>query len=81
MVPPPGKKRRVNTSPSEALKRTSNPATPTAVAAAALSKRRNDSQQANISFIPKEKYSIGLKLLLPESIYPTPSSVSNFCRR
>jgi hypothetical protein len=46
------------------------------VAAAALSKRRNDSQQSNLGFGAKEKYSVGLKLLLPDTIYGKRSAVS-----
>jgi hypothetical protein len=52
------------------------PSAPSTVAADALSKRRNDSQQANLGFHAKEKYSTGLKLLLPDAIYPNRNDVS-----
>ena len=50
--------------------------TPVAAAVAALAKRRNDAQQVNIAFDCREKFPIGTKLLLPQSIYPKASDVS-----
>jgi hypothetical protein len=46
------------------------------VAADVLSKQRNNSQQANLGFHAKEKYSTGLKLLLPNTIYPNRNDTS-----
>jgi hypothetical protein len=46
------------------------------VAVDVLSKWRNNSQQANLGFHAKEKYSTGLKLLLPNTIYPNRNEAS-----
>ena len=48
-------------------------------APATATKRRNDATQTSLSFAPQEKYKIGLKLLLSDSIYGAPEKVS--CRK
>jgi hypothetical protein len=58
----------------DARKRFKSP-TPASLAALAIARRRNDATQGSIAFSAREKYPAGCKLLLDESIYPTPSSV------
>ena len=50
--------------------------TAAAVEAAARAKKRNDAPQSNIGFQKKDQYSIGMKLLLDESIYEKQNEVS-----
>ena len=42
---------------------------------AAQAKRRSESYQSSLSFDSREKYPVGLKLLLPDTIYPSPTAV------
>ena len=51
---------------------------PSSQSGCAASKRKNDVMQTSLSFKAKEKYPIGMKVLLDESIYPTAASVSWF---
>lgn len=63
---------------NEALpkQRTRPLSTAAAVEAAARAKKRNDAPQSNIGFQKKDQYSIGMKLLLDESIYEKQNEVS-----
>jgi hypothetical protein len=78
---PAKKKRRVSVDAPDVVvaaiaKRPAKALTPVAAAVAALAKRRNDAQQVSIAFDCREKFPIGTKLLLPQSIYPKASDVS-----
>jgi hypothetical protein len=81
MVPPPARKRRATlpstTPPAKApYKRNSKPLSAAAIANADKAKKRNDAQQVAITFDTVEKYRVGMKLLLPDSIYESPNDVS-----
>jgi hypothetical protein len=85
MAPPPNKKRRTLAAVKAPLtgppikagfKSSTRPLTPTAQAAAEKNKRRQDSQQVALPFDSTEKYKVGLKILLDESIYDNPNEVS-----
>jgi hypothetical protein len=52
--------------------------TPASIAAAAAAKWKNDAIQVTLPFDAREKYPVGLKILLDESIYPTPAAVRQF---
>jgi hypothetical protein len=60
------------------LKRKFKAPTPAAIAAAASAKRRNEAPQTGISFVAQEKYKVGMKLLLDDSIYDNAGSVRSF---
>ena len=61
--------------PTASLKRPTRAPTAAQLAVAAAAKRRNEAVQHSIVYDPKNKYPIGLKLLLDDSIYANPSAV------
>jgi hypothetical protein len=71
------RKRKLTQEKTTSKTNSKRPATKTsAQAASATAKRRSEAQQASLVFQAKDKYPVGLKLLLNESIYPSPSQVS-----
>jgi hypothetical protein len=56
-------------------KRSRRPPTAKEIEKEAALRRRNASIQSGIEFDTRDKFAIGMKLLLPNTIYPTPSSV------
>jgi hypothetical protein len=82
MAPPAERKRRAFAAPANhppvkaPFKRLSKPLTPAAVAATEKHKRHMDSQQAALPFDFVDRHKKGLKLLLPDEIYPRPEDVS-----
>jgi hypothetical protein len=83
MAPPSNRKRVAPSSEPAAkapFKRPSRPPTAAALAAAEKAKRRDESQQVAIPYEVADKYKLGIKLLLPESVYVDPKDVSPmFC--
>jgi hypothetical protein len=81
---PPSSRKRPAISPCTELpakapfKRTAKTLTPAAIAAAAKAKRREESQQVAIPFDAVEKFKVGLKLLLNDSIYDFEDDVRMF---
>jgi hypothetical protein len=83
MPPPSSRKRRATVSPTgpsppvkASFKQSSTPLTAAAIATAEKNKRRDDAQQVAIPFDKSDRYRVGLKLLLSESIYNHPNDVS-----
>ena len=57
------------------FKKSARPPSSAAVAAAAAAKRKNDATQIAIAFQSKTKYPVGMKILLSDRIYGSPSQV------
>jgi hypothetical protein len=82
-APPPsrkdvGKKRKAVdevTKPAAVAKRPVRPLTAEQIEKEATANKRNQSVQSGIGFGTVEKFTVGMKLLLPETIYPTPDMV------
>ena len=60
---------------SSSFKKSARPPSSAAVAAAAAAKRKNDATQIAIAFESKTKYPVGMKILLSDRIYGSPSQV------
>jgi hypothetical protein len=51
------------------------PSSASSIAAAAVAKKQAEAVQTSIAFVHRDPYPVGLKILLPETIYPSPSEV------
>jgi hypothetical protein len=64
--------------PAAATKRAVRPLTAEQIEKEAIANKRNQSVQSGIGFGTVEKFTVGMKLLLPETIYPTPDMVRSY---